>query len=465
MKYYLAIDIGASSGRHILGSVKDGRITTEEVYRFKNNIYNNAGQTCWDIENLFFHIKKGMKRCADINKIPVSTGIDTWGVDFVLLDENGRIIGNTVSYRDKRTKGMDSLVFEKISMKELYGRTGIQKQIFNTVYQLTAIGNLKNAETFLMIPDYLHFLLTEIKSNEYTNGTTTNLVNAEKKEWDYELIERLGFKKNIFLPLSKPGTVLGKLSDAVAGEIGFSCEVVLPPTHDTASAVLAVPYAAQDNDYIYLSSGTWSLMGTESIKPDCSAKSMENNFTNEGGYDYRYRHLKNIMGLWIIQSIKKELECESENIITYDDFCKAASEADDFPSLIDVDDNSFLAPDSMINAVRDYCKSSGSQVPYSLSELCVCIYKSLANAYKKTVSEIECINGVKYSKIHVIGGGSSDIYLNRLIAEYTGKTVVAGPKEATAIGNLISQMIKNKEFGDVYSARKSVSESFNLEIY
>ncbi|MGB4661937.1 MAG: FGGY family carbohydrate kinase, partial [Mobilitalea sp.] len=291
-KYYLAIDIGASSGRHVLGSLNNGRIQMEEVYRFENGLIKKNGHLCWDIDQLFEEIKNGLKECKRIGKIPMSLGIDTWGVDFVLLDKEDRILGETIAYRDNRTKGMDKKVADIISQEELYQRTGIQKQIFNTIYQLMAVKqdtpeNMKQAACFLMIPDYLNYLLTGKKMSEYTNATTTQLVNAESKNWDEELMTLLGIKKEMFLPLSMPKTTVGLFSEEMEKEIGFTCTVVLPATHDTGSAVLAVP--AREEDFIYISSGTWSLMGIESAAANCTINSMEHNFTNEGGYDYRYR--------------------------------------------------------------------------------------------------------------------------------------------------------------------------------
>lgn len=259
-KYFLAVDIGASSGRHILGCVRDGRMELEEIYRFPNGMKSVDGQLCWDVEELFSHIKAGMKRCKEIGKIPVSMGIDTWAVDYVLLDEQDRVVGNTVGYRDSRTKGMDNLVYQELPLEELYQRTGIQKQIFNTIYQFMAVKKqhpeyLETAKTMLMIPDYFHYRLTGVKKQEYTNATTTQLVNPMTNTWDYELIERLGYPKAWFGPLSMPGTTVGGLTPEVEAEVGFSCQVVLPATHDTGSAVLAVP--SNEWDVLYISSGTW----------------------------------------------------------------------------------------------------------------------------------------------------------------------------------------------------------------
>ncbi|MEZ3464683.1 MAG: rhamnulokinase, partial [Lachnospiraceae bacterium] len=301
-KYYLAIDIGASSGRHILSHMENGKIVLEEVYRFPNGMEEHEGRKVWDVDGLFEEIKTGMKKCKELGKIPVSVGIDTWAVDFVLLDQNDERIGDAVAYRDERTKNMDEKVYELVAEKELYGRTGIQKQVFNTIYQLMALKTkeseaLRTASKLLMIPDYFHFLLTGRAVTEYTNATTTQLVNAQSKEWDEELIRRLGYSVSIFQQIRTPGTVLGSLKEDIAKEIGYTCEVVLPATHDTGSAVAAVPVSEdEEENVLYISSGTWSLMGTELREADCSEESRQHNLTNEGGYQYRFRYLKNIMG-------------------------------------------------------------------------------------------------------------------------------------------------------------------------
>ena len=307
--YFLAVDIGASSGRHMLGHLEKGRLVLEEIYRFENGMKQTKEGLCWDIPALFQEIKTGIRRCGELGKIPVSMGIDTWAVDYVLLDEQDRILGDTFGYRDGRTEGMDEEVYRLIPEKELYQRTGIQKQIFNTVFQLMAVKKthpeyLEQARTFLMLPDYFHFLLTGEKRSEYTNATSTQLVNAETKDWDDEIISRLGYPREMFLPLSQPGTLVGTFTKEIEDEVGFSCQVVLPATHDTASAVMAVP--CQEDHCLYISSGTWSLMGTENKKAICTEESRQKNFTNEGGYDFRYRYLKNIMGLWMIQSVRHE---------------------------------------------------------------------------------------------------------------------------------------------------------------
>ena len=462
-RYYLAVDIGASSGRHMLASMKDGKMHLEEVYRFPNGMDDKNGTLCWDVDRLFTEIKNGLKKCKEIGKIPVSMAIDTWGVDYVLLDKDDRILGDTVGYRDSRTEGMDEKVYEVIPQDELYARTGIQKQIFNTVYQLMAVKEshpeyLEQAESILMIPDYFHFLLTGVKKNEYTNATTGQLVSPKTNDWDYELIEMLGYNPKMFRPVSMPGTVVGDFTEEVQKEVGFNCTVVLPATHDTGSAVLAVP--TNDDDAVYISSGTWSLMGIERKEADCSMESMKANFTNEGGYDHRFRYLKNIMGLWMIQSVKKEFTED----LSFAQICEMASK-ETIHSIVDCNDDCFLAPKSMIKAVRDFCSRTGQQVPETVGEISSVIYNSLAKCYGDTVQEIEEITGKKYSTIYVVGGGSNAGYLNELTAKYTGKKVSAGPSEATAIGNVIVQMLHDGIFKDLPEARTCVRESFDIVMY
>ena len=462
-KYYLAIDIGASSGRHMLASMKDGRMKLEEVYRFPNGMDNKNGTLCWDVERLITEIKNGLKKCKEIGKIPVSMGIDTWGVDYVLLDKDDNILGDTAGYRDSRTEGMDEKVYEVISQDDLYARTGIQKQIFNTIYQLMAVKQshpeyLEQAETILMIPDYFNFLLTGVKKNEYTEATTGQLISPKTNDWDYELIDMLGYNSRMFLPVSMPGTVVGDFTEEVQKEVGFNCTVVLPATHDTGSAVLAVP--TNDDDAVYISSGTWSLMGIERKEADCSMESMKANFTNEGGYDHRFRYLKNIMGLWMIQSVKKEFTED----LSFAEICEMASK-ETISSIVDCNDDCFLAPKSMIEAVQKFCRDTDQQVPETVGEISSVIYNSLAKCYGDTVEEIEAITGKKYSTIYVVGGGSNAGYLNELTAKYTGRKVSAGPSEATAIGNIIVQMLHDGVFASLPEARTCVKESFDVKMY
>lgn len=462
-EYYLGIDIGASSGRHILTHIEDGKMILEEIHRFPNGMEKKDGELCWNTEVLFKEILAGMKKCTELGKIPVSVGIDTWAVDFVLLDDDNQVIGNTVGYRDSRTQGIDDKVYEIISLEELYQRTGIQKQMFNTIYQLMAIKqknpqHLENAKTFLMIPDYFNFLLCGKKCVEYTNATTTQLVSPITKDWDWELIKRLGYPESIFPQVKVPGTVLGMLSENIAKEVGFSCNVVLPATHDTGSAVLAVP--SNEENTLYISSGTWSLMGVERKTADCSADSMKCNFTNEGGYDYRFRYLKNIMGLWMIQSVRKEIAAD----MSFGEICELASK-EKITSMVDCNADRFLAPENMTNEVQNACRESGQQVPQGIAQVAAVIYNSLAKCYADTIKEIEKLTGVTYPCIHVVGGGANAAYLNELTAKATCRTVYAGPTEATAIGNLVAQILADNQLSGVTQARKMIFDSFDIKEY
>ena len=474
MNYYLAVDIGASSGRHILAHMEDGKIRYEEIYRFANGMNKVNGHLCWDTETLFKEIKNGMKKCKELSKLPVSMGIDTWGVDYVLLDSEDKILGPTYGYRDGRTDGIDEKVYSFVSEEELYKRTGIQKAIFNTIYQLMAVKeqepeNLNQAESLLMIPDYFHFRLTGVKKQEYTNASTGQLLDAKTNNWDYELIEKLGFPKKLFGELSMPGTFVGELTKEIQEEVGFNCKVVLPATHDTGSAVMSIP--CTDENCLYISSGTWSLMGCELSEANCSSEARKANFTNEGGYQYRYRFLKNIMGLWMIQSVKKELEegydypgKEAGEDYSFANLCERAAK-EGIESTVDANDGRFLAPDSMIKEVQKACEEKGEQVPVTPWELAKVIYRSLALCYKQATEELESITGKHFDSINIVGGGSNAVYLNELTAAETGRVVNVGPGEATAIGNLGAQMIADGVFTSLTEFRKTVYESFGVKTY
>ena len=407
----LAVDIGASSGRHIVGTVQDGKITLQEVYRFENGVSRKNGHLCWDIDTLAKEVINGLKAAHDAGFAPSTIGIDTWAVDFVLLDEQGKRLGDAVAYRDERTEGIREALEKDygLTFAEHYARTGIQYQPFNTVYQLMALKKehpeqLDAAKIFLMVPDYLNYLLCGVAANEYTNASTTALVGADIKDWDEELIAKLGLPRGIFQPIRMPGTVLGHLTPAVQAEVGFDAEVILPATHDTGSAFLAVP--ARDDCAAYLSSGTWSLLGVENQKAITSAESCAANFTNEGGYDYRYRYLKNIMGLWMIQP-----------------------------------------------------------VPATTGEVMQCVYNSLTQDYRRAVQTLQGLTGKTYTSLNIVGGGSQDGYLNQQTANATGLTVFAGPTEGTALGNLMVQFIHNGDFADLAEARAAIKKSFTIAEY
>jgi len=453
LHYCLAIDIGASSGRHILGWLENGILKQQEVYRFENNITNQHGTLVWDIEHLVSEVKAGIKACKDIGKIPTTVAIDTWGVDYVLLDENKKEIMPAVAYRDSRTNGIPEEIDAIIPRIDLYKRTGIQSINFNTIYQLYCdkkSGKLTQAAHFLMMPEYLSFKLTGIIKNEYTNATTGSIVNAETKKLDKELLELLGIKTDIFKELSLPTDVVGNLSDEVREEVGFDTTVVFCPSHDTASAVAACPVG--DNG-VYISSGTWSLIGTENAEPILNAEAMEGGFTNEGGINYRYRFLENIMGMWLFQNIRRNLDKK----YTYDQMMKMAMESS-FKELINPNAQEFVAPENMVEAIRNYLKKPELPIGDVLSS----VYHSLANSYNEAVKTIERVSGKQIDLINIIGGGSKDKYLNELTKEYTGKRVLAGPTEATAIGNLIAQLMFADNTLTLEKAREIVKKSFSI---
>ncbi|MCR4786661.1 MAG: rhamnulokinase [Lachnospiraceae bacterium] len=465
-KYYLAVDIGASSGRHILAHAEDGRILIEEIYRFHNGAVDSNGHKVWETERFLKEIVAGLKVCKDEGKIPVSMGIDTWGVDYALMDANDGLAAPTYAYRDARTNGMDAEVYKIVPEDELYRRTGIQRAIYNTIFQLMAAkktesDKLDRAESMLMMPDYLHFLLTGKKCQEYTNATTSGLVDAKTNDWDMELIDRLGYPRKLFGKLSMPGTVVGDLKEEIQKEVGFNCKVVLPATHDTGSAVMAVP--SESDEALYLSSGTWSLLGCELKEANCSDAAREANFTNEGGYDHRYRFLKNIMGLWMIQSVRDELKAKGEDY-SFAQLCDLAEKAEG-DATVDANDDRFLAPKSMIEEIQKAVTEAGGRKPETPGELARVIYRSLAACYAKSIDNLEKMTGKKYDSLHIVGGGSNADYLNRLTAQSTGRKVYAGPGEGSSLGNLGAQMIADGVFGDLYDFRAAVRRSFDVKEY
>ena len=461
MNYYLAVDIGASSGRHMLAHYEDERIILEEIYRFENGMVRKNGHLCWDTERLFQEIVNGLLVCKDLGKIPVTMAIDTWGVDYVLLDGEGKEGGPAYGYRDSRMAGMDRKVYDIIPRSRLYARTGIQHQLFNTIFQLMALKEkepelMEKAQHLLLMPDYLNFKLTGVMKTEYTNATTTGLVSPDTKDWDRDLIRMLGYKESMFGQITTAGTMVGRLLPEIVRKTGFDLTVIQTASHDTASAVLAVP--AGKEDFLYISSGTWSLMGTELEQAICSSRAQEANLTNEGGYAYRFRLIKNIMGLWMIQSVRHEFE----DVHSFDQICRMAQECRDFPSRVDVNDDRFLAPDSMTLAVKDACRESGQEVPETLGQIAAVIYRSLADCYGRTLAELEEITGRKFQKIHIVGGGSHADYLNRLTAKAAGRTCLCGPAEGTAIGNILVQMMRDQIFTDMWEARTAVRRSFEI---
>lgn len=500
---YAAVDIGASSGRVVIGTTQNGRIELTEIHRFDNIQKRIDGHDCWDIDMLFRETVAGLVKCKEAGFAPKTIGIDTWGVDFVLLDEHDQLIGNAVAYRDERTNGMYSVADRIMAPDAIYRRTGIQRQPFNTIYQFLALKQehpeqLKQAKTFLMIPDYLAFLLTGAKVNEYTNATTTCLLNARTQQWDDVILDTFGIPKDIFCDVVMPGTNLGEVKPAIAEKLGYTPHVIAPATHDTGSAYLAVP--ARDSDAVFLSSGTWSLLGVENEGPITSDASRFQNFTNEGGYELRFRFLKNIMGLWMIQSIRRELngvsyvagkdedtapgeeansnETEgavssapalpaftgSEHEVGFGDLIEAAQQAQDFEARVNVNDDRFLSPASMIDEIRLACFETGQPVPTTVGELMRCVYVSLSTCYAESIEEMASLTGRTYTSINIVGGGCQDAYLNELTTKACDIPVFAGPIEGTSLGNLIVQMIASGQIEDLQTARDMIRVSFDINM-
>lgn len=453
MQYYLAIDIGASSGRHILACFDNGKVTLEEIHRFENGIHDENGTLVWDIAHLVREVKAGIAKCKQIGKLPKTVAIDTWGVDYVLLDEAEQEILPAVAYRDGRTAAVQQAVSDLIPDDALYAATGIQHQYFNTIYQLycdKCSGKLQKAAYFLMMPDYLSYKLTGVMKNEYTNATTTSLVNAETKNWDPSLLSALALPDELFLPVSLPGTQVGPFSKEVQQEVGFNADVLLAPSHDTAAAVAACPL---DDGSVFLSSGTWSLIGTENIHPVLTQEAQKANFTNEGGVEYRFRFLKNIMGMWLFQNLRRDLNKK----YTYDEMMHMA-QGSSYIKTFDCNDPSLTAPQSMLQAIRKLLGDESLPVADVLSA----VYHSLAASYQRAVSQIEALSGKTISTILIVGGGSKDRYLNALTATVTGKTVLTGLSEATALGNILVQIMACEGL-TLQQAREIVKQSFSIK--
>ncbi len=451
--YYLAIDIGASSGRHILGELKGDFLETTEIYRFENGFKEENGTLIWDIEKLSGDVIAGIKECKALGKIPETVSIDTWGVDYVLFDNEGKEILPCVSYRDSRTASAVEEVFSVVSQEELYTATGIQTQPYNTIFQLWCdkkSGKLEKAKRLLMMPEYLSYRLTGVMKNEYTNASTTGLVNAENKIIDKDICARLGIDANIFGELNLPSSYIGNFSEEIKNEVGFDAKVVFCPSHDTASAVAACPI---DENSVFISSGTWSLVGTENLYPVTTKEAMAANFSNEGGINYRFRFLKNIMGMWLFQNIRKNLDKK----YTYDEMMQMAMDSD-YDKLIDPTNDCFLAPENMVEAIREYL----GEPELPIGDVLKSVYISLAASYNKTVEEIERVAGKKVDRVAIVGGGSKDKYLNKLTKEYTGKRVTVGPTEGTAIGNLISQLMFTNSEIDLNKAREIIKNTFSI---
>ncbi len=451
VKCVAGVDLGASGGRVIVGWIEKNKLSIEEIYRFVNGPTEIDGSLYWDVNRLYDEIIKGLTACAEKGYIPLSVGIDTWGVDYVLFDSEGNEILPTFCYRDARTKEF----LDKVDYNELYARTGIQKQTFNTVYQLLAdksSGRLDKAENMLMLPEYFMYKLCGKCAREYTNASTTSLVNVNTREWDYELINKLGLNEKLFAPLKMPGVTLGEFTNEVARKVGYKAKVVLVPTHDTASAVTS------SVDDLYISSGTWSLLGIVG-DPVLTKEANDAGYTNEGAVDGRIRLLKNIMGMWIIQEMRKEI-CPD---MTWNEIAQSAESVSKtaYDYAFDVNSPDLLAPKSMVSAIKAECVKSGAPEPKGVAEIAFAVYNSLAHYYAQSIADLETLCGRKFNAVNIIGGGSNNMLLNRLTARYTAKTVLAGPSEATAIGNIIVQL-ETLKLTDKANRADIIKKSFNI---
>ncbi len=437
MKYYLAVDIGASSGRHIVGWVADGKIETEELYRFPNGMDERDGHLVWDTERLYREIKQGIKVAFEKYPKIESLSIDTWGVDYVLMKGDEEVYP-VYAYRDGRMDEVIDKVHAIVPFEKLYSRTGIEFMNFNTVYQLYAdklAGRFEGVTDFLMLPEYFMYKLTGVKKKEFTNATTMGLINSDTLQFDKEIWEELGYPLHLAAPVYQPGTFVGRLTDEVKAEVGGDLNVVLCATHDTGSAVEAIEMTENSP---YISSGTWSLLGVKTEHAITDEKSRASGYSNEGGVGYN-RYQKNITGMWIIQSLRKEL-CPDTS---YGDIAYMAA-ASSYAEIFDVNDDAFRAPKSMKGAIDEYFISRGVKAPTCDADYFNAAYVSLAHGYKQAIADLENNTGKTYPAIYIVGGGAKNGYLNDLTEKVTGKKVIALPIEATAIGNLKAQINASK---------------------
>lgn len=464
----LAIDLGASSGRGIVGSFDGEKLTLKENHRFSNDPVILGGRMYWDILRIFHEIKQSIAKTVLDGDAIRSIGIDTWGVDYALLDANGRMLANPTHYRDARTEGIVSYVDRFFAPSELYAKTGIQCMNFNTIFQLAAdlrddAKIVENASRMLNIPDLLNYFLTGNMANEYTILSTGALLDAHKRDYAEDLLARVGIPQRLFGKIVQPGTPMGKLLPQVQSEVGKTdAEVLTVASHDTASAVIAVP--TQEKEFLFISSGTWSLMGTEIDTPKINAETEKYNFTNEGGVNNTIRFLKNIMGLWLIQESRRQWRREG-TAYSFAELETLAKAAKPFQCFIDPDDPSFVGPGDLPKRVREFCQKTGQYVPETVGEVIRCIYESLAMKYRYTAEVIGKLTGIRPRVIHVVGGGTKDGFLSQMTADACNLPVCAGPEEATAIGNLLVQLMAVGEAKTLSDARAIVAASFDCKYY
>ena len=467
--YFFAVDLGATSGRTIIGSIDVGQLHLEEVTRFPNHLIEQGGHFYWDIYALYFEMIRGLKEVAQRGLKITSIGIDTWGVDFVMIGDDGAILRNPRAYRDPITfEAMDDYLKHVISRKEVYDITGIQFMNFNSIFQLYAMkqeGNsaLKHAQKILFVPDALSWMLTGNEVCEYTIASTSQLLDPRTKQLDERLLASLGLTRSMFGKMVNPGTPIGVLTDEVQKMTGLGpVPVIAVAGHDTGSAVAAVP--AKDEKFAYLSSGTWSLMGIETKDAIISDLSYERNFTNEGGIEGTTRFLKNICGMWLYERCRKEWP-EEVRKLSHPELQGSAMQVEAFRSIINPDDAQFANPDSMINAIQQYCRKTNQPVPETPAEICRCIFDSLALRYKQVFQWMQEFAPFKLEVLHIIGGGSLNKYLNQFTANATGATVLAGPQECTAIGNIMMQAKAAHLVKDIWEMRQIIANSVELVKY
>lgn len=464
----LACDLGASNGRVVLGSFNGNTLSMEEIHRFPNYPVFAAGRLYWDVLRLFNEIKIGLFQGLRLHNDIVSVGVDTWGSDFGLLDENGHLLANPYHYRDSYTNGMLKEVLKKVSMEELYYEVGAEMSELSTLFMVYSLHNGKHAhmryaKTLLLMPDLFNYFLSGIKATEYTIASSTRLVNPVTKKWLYGLMDKLNLSKYIFTDIITPGTVLGDLTREVSGDLGGkSLKVIATSSHDTASAVAAIP--AQDEDLIYISSGTWSLVGIETDSPIITKKAMEHSFINEGGVCGKTRFLKNVMGLWFIEQCRSDWKIHGEEI-SYSDMDMLAEKAGLFEAFINPSDSSFVSPGNMPNKIREFCHNKNQKIPDGKGEIVAVINQSLAMEYRNIIEQIEKISGKKFSKIFIVGGGVKNKALCQYTANATGKEVFSGYSETVSVGNILMQAMAMGEIKNLSELRQVVKASFPVEYY
>lgn len=464
----VTIDLGASSGRVILSKYDGKSIELEEVYRFPNQVVRMGDRHYWNFLGLYHEILKGLEIASGQGENIVSLGIDTWGVDYGLLDRDGNLIGAPIHYRDERTQSVIAEVEELLPFQELYKRTGIQHMPINTIYQLCSDKRIRPraleiADSLLFIPDLFNYYLTGEKHNEYTIASTSQLLDAQARDWDREIMSILDIPKDIFQPIIEPGQIYGYLREDIAEQLDLpSIPVIAVASHDTASAVVGTPLKNKLN--AYLSCGTWSLLGLEVDGPIINDRSSKFNFTNEGGVDGTIRLLKNINGLWIIQQLRK-VWSQREYEVSFGDIIDAARAAERTHFCIDPEDDRFMAPDNMVEEIVAFCREHDQGEPKGLGEIAIAAYNGLVTKYDKTIRELEEIIGENIEGINMVGGGVQDEFLCQMTANITEKEVVAGPIEASTMGNALIQFIANGYIKDVKEGRAIIEKSFELKTY